>query len=43
MKNAYKVVIGRFEGKSHLEDLGADGSIILRGILKKFVVTVWTG
>jgi hypothetical protein len=32
---AYKVFVGKLEGKNHLELLGADGRIILKWILKK--------
>jgi hypothetical protein len=31
------------KGKSHLEDLGEDGRIILNWILQKKVENVWTG
>jgi hypothetical protein len=30
-------------GRKHLEDLGVDGRIILRCVLKKKGVRVWTG
>jgi len=29
-RGAYRVVVGRPEGKSHLEDLGLDGRIMLQ-------------
>jgi hypothetical protein len=32
MRNACKVMIRKFEGKSHLEDVGMDGRIILKWI-----------
>ena len=35
MRDAYRVLVGKPEGKSHLEELGADGSIMLKWILKK--------
>jgi hypothetical protein len=35
MRNAYKVLVGRPEGKRHSEDLGIDRSVILEWILGK--------
>jgi hypothetical protein len=35
--------VGKPEGKSHLEDPGADGRIILKWIFSKWEVVVWTG
>ena len=32
----YLVLVGKFEGKKHLEDLGVDGRIILKFIFKKW-------
>jgi len=32
---AYRVLVGKLEGKGHLQDLGLDGSIILKLIFKK--------
>ena len=32
---AYRVLVGKPEGKSNLEDLGVDGRIILRWIFRK--------
>jgi hypothetical protein len=29
-RGAYRVAVGRYEGKTHLEDLGVDGRIILK-------------
>jgi hypothetical protein len=34
----YKVLIGKPEGKNHLEDPGVDGRIILRWIFRKWDV-----
>jgi len=28
--NVYRVLVGKFEGKNNLEDLGVDGRIILK-------------
>jgi hypothetical protein len=41
-RSAYRVLVGRPEGRKYLEDLGVDGSIILKCILNKWVVA-WTG
>ena len=38
-----RVLVGRPEGKSHLEEPDIDGSIILRWISKKWDVGFWTG
>jgi hypothetical protein len=29
MRNAYKTLVGKHEGKNHLEDLGVDGSVMI--------------
>jgi hypothetical protein len=29
LRNVYSILVGKFEGKNHLEDLGVDGTIIL--------------
>jgi hypothetical protein len=34
-KGAYRVLVGRLEGRNNLEDLGVDGRIILTWIFKK--------
>jgi len=39
----YRVLVGKPEGTSHLEDPGVDGAIILRWIFRKWDVGVWTG
>jgi hypothetical protein len=39
----YRVLVGKPEGKNHLEDPGVDGRIILRWIFRKWYVGVWTG
>jgi hypothetical protein len=41
MRNAFKIVVGKPEGKNHLEDLGIDGRIILKLILWKWGGSVW--
>jgi len=43
MRNAYKIFVGKPEGKNYSEDLGVDGKIILEWILRKWNVEVWTG
>jgi len=35
--------VGKPEGKNHLEDLGVDGRIILRWIIRTWEVGAWTG
>jgi hypothetical protein len=39
---AYRVLVGKPEGKNHFEDLNVDGSIILKLIFKMWDGT-WTG
>jgi len=39
----YRVLVGKLEGRDHLEDPGTDGRMILRWIFRKWVVGVWTG
>jgi hypothetical protein len=34
-RNAYRILVGKHEGKNHLEDLGVDGNIILKCIVQK--------
>jgi hypothetical protein len=34
-RDAYRVLVGRPEGRSHLEDPGVDGRIILKWMFKK--------
>ena len=33
--NVYRVLVGKSEGKNHLEDVGVDGRVILKWILTK--------
>jgi hypothetical protein len=35
IRNAYNIVVGKLEGKSHLEDLDVDERIMLKRILSK--------
>jgi len=42
-RNACMVLVGRTEGKNHMEDVGVDGRIILKCILKKYDTGVRTG
>ena len=41
-RGVYRVLVGKSEGKNHLEDPGVDGRIILRLIFRKWDVGVWT-
>jgi len=42
-RGVYRVLVGQPEGKSHLEDPGADGRIILRCIFRKLDWKARTG
>jgi hypothetical protein len=42
MRNAFKNVIESLQGRNHLEDLGAKGRIILKFVLQKKCMRVWT-
>jgi len=42
-RSVYRVLVGKLEGKNHLEDPGIDGRIILRWIFRKWYVGVCTG
>jgi hypothetical protein len=35
-RGAYRILVGRPEGRNHLEDRGVDGRIILKWIFKKW-------
>jgi hypothetical protein len=41
-RNAYRVLVGKLEGKKPPEDLNGGGKIILRWILEKSDEMVWT-
>jgi len=43
MRSVYRVLVGKPEGKNHLEDPGIDGRIIFRWIFRKWDVGLWTG
>jgi hypothetical protein len=38
----YTIFVGKCEGQAHLVDLNEDGRVILKYIIKKQVVRVWT-
>jgi hypothetical protein len=42
-RGAYRILVGRPEGRKHLEDPGVDRRIILKWILKKWYGGAWTG
>jgi hypothetical protein len=42
-RGAYRILVGRPEGRNHLEDPGVDGRIILKWIFKKWDGAAWTG
>jgi hypothetical protein len=42
-RGIYRVLVGKPEGKSHLENTGIDGRIIFRWIFRKWDVEAWTG
>jgi hypothetical protein len=41
VSHPYKVLVGNLKGKKLLEDLGADGSAVLRLILKEYDRKGW--
>jgi len=42
-RGVYRFLVGKHEGKRHLEDPGVDEWIILRWIFRKCDVGAWTG
>jgi len=42
-RGVYRVLVGKPEGRSHWEDLGVDGWIILGWISRRWDVGIWTG
>ena len=42
-RNAYGILVGILKERDHLEGLGIDSRIILKGILKKLDERTWTG
>ena len=42
-RGAYKVLMGKREGRNHLEEPGADRRIILKWVLGKWEGWTWTG
>jgi len=42
IRNAYKIFVGKPEGKKHSEDLGVDGRIMFEWILGKWSGNLWT-
>jgi hypothetical protein len=43
IRNTYRILVRKPEGKKHLEDLRTDGRIILKLILKRQGGRVWIG
>jgi hypothetical protein len=43
MRNVYKVLVRKLEGHFHLEDILVGREIILKLILRKEAVTMWSG
>jgi len=41
-RGAYRVLVGKLEGRDHLEEPGVDGRIILIWIFMKLDVGAWT-
>jgi hypothetical protein len=42
-ESIYRVLMGKPEGKEHLEDPGVDGRIILGWIFREWDMEVWIG
>ena len=42
-RGSYRVLVGKTEGRNHLEDPGVDGRILLKWIFQKWDRGAWTG
>ena len=42
-RGAYRVLVGKPEGRNHWGDLGVDGWMILGSISRRWDVGIWTG
>ena len=42
-RGVYRVLVGKCEGKISLEDPDVDGRILLRWIIRKWDLGLWTG
>jgi hypothetical protein len=38
---AYEILSGKPQGRDYLRDLGADESVLLKGVLEKCIVKIW--
>jgi hypothetical protein len=43
MRGLYRVFVGNLRERDHWGNSGVDGTIILRWIVRKWAVGVWTG
>jgi hypothetical protein len=43
VRNAYKMYVGKPEGRDHVEDLGVDGKVMSGYILEIYGRKLWTG
>jgi hypothetical protein len=41
LRNVYRILVGKLKGRNCLEDLGVDGRIILKWIIRKQGWMVW--
>jgi hypothetical protein len=41
--DAYRVLMGKPEGRYHLEDIDIDGKAIIKCIIKKWDTVAWAG
>jgi hypothetical protein len=42
-RGAYRVLVGKPEGRNHLEEPDVDGKIILKWIFERLEAEAWTG